>query len=265
MPFASVADGQLYYESHGEGDPLIFSTGMGGVGAYWTPQIAEFSKRYRVIVYDHRGTGRSTKSVLKYTVELLAQDLIDLMDSLGIDRADAIGHSTGGMLMQAALADYPNRFRRAVFYGTRANTDHFTKLAMGMRLALLRSKGVAAYMRSTPIFLYPSDWIRDNAQLLESAEKSLVESDFNADIMASRIEAVLNHDQTHRVHRITAQSMVLCARDDFLTPSYYSRELAALIPGSKLSFVDYGGHACSQTNPSEFNSKVLAFLSTGNE
>lgn len=265
MPYADIADGQLHYESYGEGFPLIFSTGMGGVGAYWAPQIAEFAKHYRVIVYDHRGTGRSTKSVMKYSVELLAQDLIDLMDSLGIAEADAVGHSTGGMLMQAALVDHPGRFRRAVFYGTRANADHFTKLAMGMRLALLRSDGVAAYRRSTPIFLYPSDWIRQNAQLLEAADKGLVESDFNAEIMASRIEAVLNHDQTGRVHRITTESLVLCARDDFLTPPYYSRELAALIPGAKLVFIDYGGHACSQTNPSEFNSAVLSFLTAGHE
>jgi aminoacrylate hydrolase len=265
MAFADITDGKLYYESHGEGFPLVFSTGMGGSSTYWAPQIEEFAKHFRVIVYDHRGTGRSTRSGMKYTVELMAQDLIDLMDSLGIAQADAVGHSTGGMLMQAALVDHPERFRRAVFYSTRANADHFTKLAMGMRLALLRTAGVAAYLRSTPIFLYPSDWIRDNAQLLKSAEDSLVESDFNADIMASRIEAVLNHDQTNRVHRIVAESLVLCAKDDFLTPPYYSRELAALIPGAKLAFINYGGHACSRTNPSEFNKSVLSFLTAGHE
>ena len=260
MSFAPVLDGQLYFESHGSGPPLILCAGMGGVGAYWMPQIESFAKHFQVIVYDQRGTGRSTLSEMKYSVELLAADLISLMDTLHIKRADVVGHSTGGMFIQSAAVDHPDRFGSVVLYGTRASTDHFTKLAMGSRLALLRAAGPEAFHRVTPIFLYPSHWIKDHSVELEESYRRALVGSASIEIMASRIEAVLEHDQTARVHRIKSRVLVMCAKDDFLTPPYYSQALAGLIDGAELAFVNWGGHACSQTNPSEFNDKVLSFL-----
>jgi aminoacrylate hydrolase len=260
MPFAKVGDAELHYEVHGSGPTLVLSAGMGGVGSYWKPQIAAFAERHRVIVYDQRGTGRSTLSETTYTVELLAADLVGLMDALGIDRADAVGHSTGGMFMQAAAVDHPERFGRLVMYGTRASTDDFSKMAMGTRLALLRAAGPLVFHRATPLFLYPSHWIKDHGPELEQAAQAATGNSAPTSVMASRIEAVLNHDQTARVGRITSPTLVLCANDDYLTPPYYSRALAAIVPGSRLDFVSWGGHACSQTNPAEFNEKVLSFL-----
>ena len=260
MPIAKVRDAELFYEIQGEGPPLILSSGMGGLAAYWMPQVAEFAKRSRVVTYDQRGTGRSTHSEVDYSVELLASDLIELMDALGIDKADAVGHSTGGMFMQAAAADHGERFGRMVLYGTRANTDYFTQLAMGTRVELLRKAGPAAFHRATPIFLYPSWWIRENRDRLDKAAAASVANSASIDIMASRIEAVLHHDQTARLHMIRSRTLVTCAEDDYLTPTYYSRELAAALPNAELAFISRGGHACSQTNPEEFNRTVLAFL-----
>jgi aminoacrylate hydrolase len=260
MPYATVQDGQLYYEVHGSGPTLILSAGMGGVGAYWKPQIAEFADRYRVVIYDQRGTGRSTLSETRYTVELLAQDLIGLMDALEIERADALAHSTGGMFMQCAAVDHPPRFGKLVLYGTRASTDPFSKMAMGTRLELLRASGPLAFHRATPLFLYPSHWIKDHAAELEQIALAAAQSSAPAPIMASRIEAVLAHDQTARLSRIAAPTLVICANDDYLTPPYYSRALAEMVPGAQLKFISWGGHACSQTNPGEFNKTVLSFL-----
>jgi aminoacrylate hydrolase len=260
MPTARITNGELYYETHGEGPPLVLSSGMGGLAAYWMPQLAEFAKHFRVVTYDQRGTGRSTHSEVDYSVELLAADLIELMDGLGIEKADAVGHSTGGMFMQAAAADHSARFGRIVLYGTRANTDYFTELAMGTRLEVLRNAGPAAFHRATPIFLYPSHWIRENRERLDKAAAASVAGSASVEIMASRIEAVLHHDQTARLHTIRSRALVVCAEDDYLTPTYYSRELAAQLPNAELGFVSWGGHACSQTNPDEFNRIVLAFL-----
>lgn len=260
MPYASVPDGQLYYEVHGSGNTLILSAGMGGLASYWKPQIARFAERYRVIVYDQRGTGRSTLSNTRYTVELLAADLLGLMNALEINQADALGHSTGGMFMQCAAVDHPERFGKLVLYGTRATTDHFTKIAMGTRLELLKTAGVSTFHRATPLFLYPSHWIKDHAAELEQTAAAAAQSSAPVEIMSSRIEAVLAHDQSKRISRIGVPTLVTCAQDDFLTPPYYSRALAEMIPGARLDFVSWGGHACSQTNPAEFNQTVLAFL-----
>lgn len=264
MPFANVDGAQLYYEEHGSGPALVLSAGMGGLGSYWKAQLTEFAEQFRVIVYDQRGTGRSTLSPAPYSVELLARDLVGLLDALELERADAVGHSTGGMFMQAAAVDHPQRFGKLVLYATRASTDGFTRMAMGTRLALLRTAGPLAFHRATPLFLYPSHWIKDHADELEAAAQAAVQASAPLEVMASRIEAVLAHDQTARIQRIASPTLVMCAEDDFLTPTYYSRVLAASIPGAQLEFVSWGGHACSQTNPAEFNRKVLDFLHAEN-
>jgi len=74
------------------------------------------------------------------------------------------------------------------------------------------------------------------------------------------MDAVLAFDCTDYVGRVNIPSLVLCAADDFLTPEYYSRELADLIPGAELNILETGAHAVSVTRPDLFNEAVLAFL-----
>jgi aminoacrylate hydrolase len=263
LPIAKVAGTDIYYEVHGNGEPLFLVAGMGGVGSYWAPQIAPFAERYRVIIYDQRGTGRSTHSDVDYTVDLLASDQVGLMDALQIESAHIVGHSTGAMMAQIIAAKHPARLRKLVLYGSRGRTDPFTERAMGMRRDLVLSAGVPEFIRSTPIFLYPSWWIKANNEKLAANEKQAIATAASPKILASRINAVLHHHQIENLPHINAPTLVTCARDDFLTPPYYSEELAALISGARLSFIERGGHACSQTNPEEFNSLVLPFLAQG--
>ena len=79
-------------------------------------------------------------------------------------------------------------------------------------------------------------------------------------IAVSRCDAVMNFDCASRLGKIATPTLVFCAEDDFLTPSYFSRQLAQLIPGAELRTIKRGGHACSQTVPKEFNEAVLPFL-----
>src|SRR5690606_30928134 len=100
MPKASVAGGEIAYEAAGSGHPLIFVSGLAGVGRSWQPQVAEFSRRFRVITYDQRGTGASDRLQRDFSVDGMTADLIGLMDALGIERAHLVGQSTGGAIGQ---------------------------------------------------------------------------------------------------------------------------------------------------------------------
>ncbi|MBP1296411.1 alpha/beta fold hydrolase [Bradyrhizobium elkanii] len=260
MPFVSVAGAEIHFEAIGQGPPLILISGMGGLASYWAPQLEVLSKLFRVLTFDHRGTGRSTHSEVEYSVELLASDTIGLMDGLGIEAAHFLGHSTGGMMLQVISSTHPARVLSQVLYGTRGRTDEFTRRAMGMRKEIVLGAGVDAYVKSTPVFLYPSRWIAENAAELATREALAVKSSAAPAILASRLDAVLRHNQIEALSRIEAPTLVTCARDDFLTPIYYSEELAELIPRAKLSLVSGGGHACSATNPAEFNGIVLEFF-----
>jgi aminoacrylate hydrolase len=128
------------------------------------------------------------------------------------------------------------------------------------RRALLTAVGPAAYVRSATIFLYPSWWINQNIGLLEDREKVTVAAFPPAEIVASRIDAILAFDRTADLPKLKIPTLMICAKDDILTPPYFSRELAALIPGAELVELARGGHCASETNTEEFNGAVLGFI-----
>ena len=128
------------------------------------------------------------------------------------------------------------------------------------RRALLTDVGPPAYVRSATVFLYPHWWINRNIGLLEEREKATLAAFPPAEIVASRIDAILAFDRTVDLPKLKLPTLILCAKDDLITPPYFSGELAALIPGAKFVELAYGGHCASDTNAQEFNDAVLGFV-----
>ena len=259
MPIAKLDDGELYYEEYGSGFPVLMVAGLGGIGAYWTPQIEPFARSFRVILHDHRGTGNSSKSKVKYSLEQMTRDTLGLMDALTIDRAHLVGHSTGGAIGQVLAIEHPERLAKIIMSSTWTKADGFFRLCFETRRTLLLKSGAAAYVAATPIFLYPSWWIRDNIKQLE-AHSNAYGTSLDIDIINSRIDALLSFDWSARLGEIKHDVLIIGARNDHLTPAYFSEELAKRITGAKLVIMEDGGHAASQTLPDEFNRHVLAFL-----
>ena len=100
MPKVDIGDAEIYYESKGDGPPLMLVPGVGGGGSFWSNQVDAFSAHFRVIIHDHRGAGQSTYSPIKYSVDQMAADTLKLMDALDIEAAHLQGHSTGGAIGQ---------------------------------------------------------------------------------------------------------------------------------------------------------------------
>ena len=260
MPKADLGELQIYYEVHGEGPPVLLVPGLGGVGSYWNPNILAFSAKHRVVIHDHRGTGQSSHSKIKYSVDQMTDDLVRLMDHLKIERAHLVGHSTGGAIGQTLAVTRPERLASLVIYASWTKADVFFERVFEARRTLLTGSGAAAYVRATAVFLYPDWWINKNAALLEEREKITIPNFPATEIVASRIDAIVAFDRTADLARIRTPTLVLCAKDDFLTPPYFSEELARLIPGAKLQLLNKGGHCTSEAAPEEFNATVLRFL-----
>jgi aminoacrylate hydrolase len=260
MPKARFRDFELHYQEYGEGAPLLLVPGLGGSGNYWEPQIPEFSRYFKVIVHDHRGTGGSTRSEIKYSVEQMAADVIGLMDYLGIEQAHFVGHSTGGAIGQLLAIEHPSRLSSLVVYASWTKCDAFMRRVFETRKTLLQTAGASAYIRATPVFLFPDWWINQNAAALDTADARLLPEFPPVSVAISRCDAVMNFDCVSRLGKISVPTLVFCAEDDFLTPRYFSEQLAQLIPGAELRTIERGGHACSQTVPKEFNEVILRFL-----
>jgi aminoacrylate hydrolase len=260
MPKASIADAEIYYETRGSGTPVLLVSGLGGIGNYWLPNIPAFAQKYQVVTHDHRGTGQSTHSKIRYSVDQMTNDVLGLMDKLGIAKAHLVGHSTGGAIGQTIAVTHPERLLSLVIYASWTKCDPFFRRVFEARRTMLMEAGAAAYVRSTPVFLYPSWWINDNIALLEEREKVAVPNFPPPEIVASRIDGIMAFDRTADLGRIKTPTMVICAKDDTLTPPYYSRDLARMIPGATLVELERGGHCASEVDSAAFNDAVLGFI-----
>jgi pimeloyl-ACP methyl ester carboxylesterase len=113
MPYIQREDASLYYESYGSGQPLVFLHGRGGNSLFWWQQVDFFARRYRSILLDLRGFGRSKGVAGRFST--YEADLLHVLDALQIDCFSAIGHSLGGAVLGSFCRTSPGRVQAAVF------------------------------------------------------------------------------------------------------------------------------------------------------
>lgn len=261
MPTVQVPEGEIFYDVCGNGPPLMLVSGLGGSSSYWHALLGEFCNHFRVIVHDHRGTGQSSRSNSRYSVDIMAQDALAVMEAVGVERAYFVGHSTGGAIGQTIAIDHPGRLEGMVLYSSWTRSDTFFRRVMEARKALLTAPdGARAYVHARSFFVYPHWWINENLPKLVKADERALETFPGVEIVKRRIDAILAFDRTAELGMIRTPTLVLCARDDFLTPLYFSEELARRIPTATLKVLDRGGHGAAHTVPAEFSKAVISFL-----
>jgi aminoacrylate hydrolase len=260
MPKVSIGDAELYYESTGDGPPLLLVPGLGGQGNFWTQQVKDFARDFRVIVHDHRGTGASTHSRIRYSVEQMADDVLKLMDALGIESAHFAGHSTGGAIGQVIAQDHPTRLRSLVLSATWAGPDPFFRRLFESRREILLTCGVESYLRASVLMLAPPWWVRANDAVLAEQHRQAAAASPPVEVLVSRIDAIVRFDRRARLGEIRTPTLVVVAADDAITPRFFSEELAERIAGAKLVVLDAGGHYAPACLPAPYNLEVGAFL-----
>jgi aminoacrylate hydrolase len=245
----------LYWEEHGpaDGPVLILSPGLGGSAAYWAPNLETLAADHRVILYDHRGTGRSDRDLaFNVSVEDMARDVLALMDGLGIASATLIGHAAGGVIGLALALAAPERLDGLVVINGWSQPDpHFAR-CFETRLALLRGSGVRAYIRAQAIFLYPARWISANDARLAAEEAQQLQHFQGAPNVEARIAALTAFDVDARLGGIRTPTLLIAAEDDMLVPASCSERLAEGLADATLARMT-GGHGCNVTEAGHFN------------
>ncbi len=260
------ADG-VHYEVHSDGpddrrDVVVLSAGLGGSGAFWAPQMEALTGRFRVVLYDHRGTGRSDRELPSpYAVADMARDIARIIDALGEAAVHVIGHAAGGLTgLQLALDSRSKVLSVAVVNGWSRPDPHIAR-CFRTRISLLNDSGPEAYVHAQPLFLYPADWISQNAARLAEEEVHHLAGFQGRDNMLARINALLALDIDDRLGEIVCPVLVSASADDMLVPSLCSRRLAERLPNAVLDVAPWGGHAFTATVPDAFNATLIAFLS----
>jgi aminoacrylate hydrolase len=260
MPRILIGDGHLFYERQGVGFPVLFISGLNGFASFWHDQAAAFARKFDVVTHDHRGIGQSDATRSGFTVDRMAADVIGLMDALEIERAHVVGHSTGGAIAQILAIEHPKRLASVVLSATWTKPDAYFRRFFGMRKDILLRLGPSAYVQANTLLLYPSWWVARNNERLRQLEAQTLAVFPPTEVAASRIDAILAFDRTESLGRIKTPTLVVGAEDDIVTPSYFSEELARLIPGAEIKIFPRGGHVFTQVRAREFTQAVLPFL-----
>ena len=256
MPTAKVGDINIYYEVHGEGEPLVLIVGYGGNSRALFLNIPAFSKKHRVVVFDNRGTGLTDKPDIHYTIEMMADDTTGLLDSIGIDVAHILGISMGGFIAQNIALRYPDRVISLVLACTHCGgTQH---IAPDPEVEALLSD----FKRAREILSYvvSQQFIDNNPDIVKQVIVKRTEYPTPLHGYTRQREAIAGHNTYDRLPEIKAPTLVIAGDADKLVPVANSRILADRIPDAELVLLENMGHGFSIEAADEFHKTVIDFL-----
>jgi pimeloyl-ACP methyl ester carboxylesterase len=261
---------QLHYEERGDGSPLVLLYGAGGDHRCWRPQMGALSARHRLIMPDLRGSGTSGAPEGEWTLRTYAEDVVALLDVLGVDAADVAGMSMGSAVAQHLLIDWPERVRRAVMMNTWGRTD--ARLTLLWNHILFLQGLVGAADDPEP---HLQDLVDLNLALFFSphaleSRRDVVDDWWETygggvqeEGSAKHFRSLMAHDTLNALTSVQRPVLVIGGEEDYHTP-YYSRQVAELIPGAKWHLLDGPGssHGMHWERPDDINRLVLEFLAT---
>ena len=261
MPTIQANGQTLYYEVHGEGEPLLLVMGLAADTMAWAMQVPAFSAHYRTIIFDNRDVGQSSMAAGPYEITDMAQDTLALADALELESFHLVGVSMGGAIAQEVALATPDRVRTLTLAMTWPRGG-----AWAAKLSELWSARVEHMSREERVdelmLLTLSEDFFENADGVAWLRDVMLQNPHpqSADAFARQLDASSRQDTRERLGRLAMPTHVIGAEHDILVPVWKSRELAELIPGAQLSVIDAGPHGANLERAEEFNRLVLDFL-----
>lgn len=272
MPYARAGDVRLYYESFGSGIPFLFVSGTGWPGEPWKIyQVPAFADRYQVIIYDHRGVGRSEASPGYYSTRQFADDASNLLEALGIrEPAHVIGHSMGGRVCQWLAIDHPQKIRSMIQAasgsGSMAKPDYPRWLTLHTLESLIE-KGYREHMWShfQSRFFFPPEFVKAHPEVLESLFKTFWQNRPDIDPYLRHVIARNQHETGELLHKINVPTLVLVGSEDKADSDtgnhvVTSEHLRDNIKNAEFAVVEGCGHGFFWQKPDETNKIVRDWL-----
>lgn len=259
MPYAAVNGTELHYridgDRHGKAPWIVLSNSLGSDMSMWTPQVAALSRHFRVLRYDTRGHGHSEAPKGPYTIEQLSGDVLGLMDTLKIARANFCGLSMGGLTGVALAARHANRLERVVLCNTAARIG--SPEVWVPRAAKARTEGMLALADTVLSRWFTGDYIEREPVVLAMIRDVFVHTDRQG--YASNCEAIDATDLRPEAPGIKVPALVISGTHDLAATPAQGRELAQAIPGARYVELD-ASHISNIEKADAFTKTVLDFL-----
>ncbi len=253
---------KLYYEIHGEGAPLVLIMGLGGDATGWMLQIPEFSEYFKVIAFDNRDVGRSTKARGPYTIADMAEDTAGLMNALGINQAHILGGSMGGAIAQELVLCHPDKVCRLILACTMGQFARFRIHMLEPAIFIKEHDPSNKVFLTEMLFQCMTHDFLKNSEAVDKMLNLMQNPPFpqSTEAFVRQAKAIRTFDALDRLSAVKAPTLVLVGDQDILTPPWAARELAEAVPGAKLQILEGGGHGFFWEIPEKTNRAIIEFL-----
>jgi 3-oxoadipate enol-lactonase len=261
--FATALDGRtlLYWESQGDGAPVLLIHGLGLSGGAWWRTVDALSPSLRVITYDHRGVGRSESLMPAFTTEAMADDALSVLDALQLDAVHVYGFSLGGMVAQQLALRHPRRVRSLVLGATLA----------GGRRAVPADAEVLSFFRRRPgmrheeaawesvQYNYSPRCRAEHPERIAADIEWRLGQRFNSRAYRAQIFAAALHNCYGRLDRIHVPTLVVHGVLDRVIPVENAHLMADRLPDGRLRLLEHSGHLYATEEP-EVDHEIGAFF-----
>jgi pimeloyl-ACP methyl ester carboxylesterase len=272
MPVQRLTTGiDLYYETHGQGEPLVLIPATGFAADVWlSDQVPTLSKSLQTIIFDQRGVGRSSHVESVYTMEQMAADVVALLDHLGLESAHLLGHSMGGRIALAMALDFPRRVKSLILAASgsgpagRIGADCVPGLPYYL-VSELVEKGFDEFVRheviDTTTYFTP-DYRQQHPEKVRAFYDLAWRNHAKLPEYLRLCMARHNWEATHRLRDVSQPTLVVIGDEDVIGSNHVpqSEVLAQRIPNAQLKVLEGQSHGFFWQIPEETNAWILDWV-----
>ncbi|MFN0111982.1 MAG: alpha/beta fold hydrolase [Blastocatellia bacterium] len=252
----------LFYETHGAGEPLLLIYGLAGRGNNWKLQIEALSSRFQIITFDNRGVGETDQPIEAFTLGDIADDAAALLDHLDIASAYVFGISMGGMIAQEFALRHPDRVRKLVLGCTHPGIKHCLP-SPGWVTEIFKSlpgKPREQVVRECIPINYSPVTQQRRPDLIESLIPLFVDNRQRAHGYAGQLNAIWAFNAFDSLSELDAPTLVMTGTDDVLVVPANSKIIAERIPNARLIEFPEAGHLFFIEKAEEVNRELTQFF-----
>jgi 3-oxoadipate enol-lactonase len=265
MSYVENEGTKIYWEEEGQGEPLLLIMGLGSASDMWYRLLPELRSRYRTILFDNRGVGRSDAHPGPYSIANMAADAAAVMDAASVESAYVMGFSMGGLIAQEFALRYPVRVRRLILASTACGGQEVVWAAPEV-LTALAAKGVKTREEgfwSTAPYNYEAATAR---ALMEEDLEVTLRHPLKRESYQAQLQAIMSWEGScGRLKNLDVPTLVLHGDHDQLIPTENGRILARAIPGAELVLITDAGHRFMTDRLEASREAIISFLDRAGE
>lgn len=251
---------QINYELSGKGGypVVVLSHSLASSLVMWNPQMDVLSPHFQVLRYDMRGHGESDGTPGPYTLELLAEDVIGLLDALKIDRVHFVGLSIGGMIGQSLALNHAHRLMSLVLCDTASIIPKEAQPIWQERIDKTLSKGMEAQVEETMERWFTPSFLKQGSPMLNVIRKQILATSVHGYVGCA--EAIRKLNNLDQLSKINIPILIMVGEDDPGTPVSASQTIQERISNSKLVILPSARHLSNIEQSKAFNNTLFTFL-----